>query len=247
MTKDGLIFDWSEVENHRGRKLVAFLVVCLLAIALAGLVEIRFFGGKTRSSGSASVMHFADDEIGHHWRMKAEEEGPFPGGMRLTEADDLLDFRDSSAWNEHVFVMRSLEVDDRLHRLGVLERGTRYFPDLAGNVIEDPREIGSAEMKPSPVILPYEKEALAWLPEKLPPFQGEAGEYISSNGWRFILQLRSNGSVEHCLPMSGGEAELSAIILWLEGIRFEKSDEEIRWMALRVEFINSSGNGSDPK
>lgn len=245
MAKDNLMFDWSESENHRGRYLVAFFVVCLLAVAIGSVVEIRFSVGKARIASSASVMYFADDEIGNYWRMKAEEDGPFPGGMRISGADDLVDFHDYSAWNDHEIVMRSLEIGDAAQTLGVVERGTRYFPNRSGAKNEEFPENRVDKVQLSPVISPYEKEAMEWLPEKLPAFQGETVGYASSSGWRFILQLRADGSVEHCLPMSGGEAELSAIIMWLEKIRFEKSDEEMRWMAVRVEFLNSSGNDSD--
>ncbi len=106
MTKDNLVFDWSDSENHRGRYLVAFLVVCLLSVAIGAVVEIRFSVGKARTAGSASVMYFADDEIGSYWRMKAEEDGPFPGGMRISGADNLVNFDDHMAWNEHEVVMR---------------------------------------------------------------------------------------------------------------------------------------------
>ncbi len=97
-----------------------------------------------------------------------------------------------------------------------------------------------------PVLIPYSKEALEWLPETLPPFQPPGDDTVLSSSWRFVLNLRADGSVAQCFSLSGGDdPALVAMIDWLEGLRFAASGDESRWMGLRMEFLNERGDGTD--
>lgn len=70
---------------------------------------------------------------------------------------------------------------------------------------------------------------------------------IVSAEWRFVLNLRADGTVLECLSLSGGSEEgLAAMIAWLRSLKFQESEEAERWMGLRIEFLNERKHGADP-
>jgi|GEM_PF-1232932 len=253
MTKDELIFDWRNTDSHAGRKLAALAVVVVIFLIFLSVIKLRFDTPGVGSVKSASVLLFSDDSTGSSWRQKAEEDGPFPGRLEIREPDSApslnaisgWDGRDS--WNDYEVGMRPMQsnIGESVDRIA--SKGLRFFPSRKASV-----EAIRSEARPAvsdvmfPVLIPYSKEALVWLPKTLPAFKLPGEDSVLSTSWRFVLSLRRDGSVAQCLSLSGGDdAALIAMVGWLEGLRFAKSDEESRWMGLRVEFLNERSHGTD--
>jgi hypothetical protein len=192
-----------------------------------------------------------DHEEGRIWRMKAEEEGPFPGRLEISGMDDPFEglgsgiLNKDDSWNLYKTSMRPLEVESvkSMHRISV--QGQRYLPKIfkSTEVVIDQQK---AEVVLKPLLIPYTKESEKWLPKEFPQFRMEIKEDMDSSEWRFVLNLLPNGKVKECLSLSGGnEVGLVVITEWLEGLRFQESADEERWMGLRVEILNERNHGSE--
>ncbi len=253
MNKNDLIFDWSSVEAHRGWKGAAVLIVTLVFGFSLSLVNVEFDSKEVASVKSASVLYVPDHEEGRIWRITAEEEGPFPGRLEISGMDDPFEglgsgvLNKDDSWNLYKTSMRPLEMESvsSMHRIAV--QGQKYLPRIfksTGEVIDQQK----TEVVLKPLLIPYTKESEKWLPTEFPPFRMEVKEEMDSSEWRFLLNLMPNGKVKECLSLSGGnEVGLVVITKWLEGLRFQESADEERWMGLRVEILNERGHGSDPK
>lgn len=228
----------------------------LIAVLGFGFVfsvfSVQFDFREVSSVKSASVLFFPDDEAGRIWRMKAEEEGPFPGRLEISGLVDPLNELGGSlltedSWNNYAVTMRSLQMDSTIPDHRISTQGQRVFPrnfKSAGVVKERPK----TEVELSPKLVPYTKESEAWLPTEFPPFRMEMKEEVASAEWRFVLNLRADGTVVECLSLSGGHEEgLAAMATWLKGLRFQEAEAEERWLGLRIEFLNERSHGSDPK
>lgn len=250
MIKDDLIFEWSDAPGNQRRKLLALLLVSLLFVLFGVMINVRFDSPGVGSVRTASVL-FLDGEIGREWRLKAEEEGPFPGRLEIGWDSDPLDLRivisaeGEVDWNDHTIRMRPMRSEVGKSSDLIASKGVRYFPEIE-SVSREVRDTDPLKLVRSPVLIPYSKEAQQWLPDDLPLFPLRSEEGLASASWRFVLNLREDGSVAQCLSLSGGnEASLMAMTEWLEQLRFKMSAEDSRWMGLRVEFLNQKTDGSD--
>ncbi len=250
MSREDLVFDWRDGEGGKGWKFFSWLVVGVLAVVVVGLIDVRFVTKEVEVKSSAGVMYFVDEEMKNYWRMKAEEDGPFPGGMRIGGADVFMGLKEYESWSSeenwsgYELRMRSFVDEDEGGGMRVSDRGMRYFPERRGMNVGS-GGVERVKTKKVPVISVYEKDAVGWIPDELPVYEGEVVVNGAASTWRFLLKLRADGTVEHCMPLSGGEGELEDVIRWLEGMKFKGSDEESRWMGLRVEFSNTTDDGSD--
>ena len=117
MNKNDLIFDWSEVETHRGWKGVSILIAALGVVIFLSVIHVEFDFKQVASVKSASVLYLPDHEEGRAWLMKANEEGPFPGGLEISGMDDPFEgfgrssFNEDDSWNPYEISMLPLEVD----------------------------------------------------------------------------------------------------------------------------------------
>jgi hypothetical protein len=253
MNKNDLIFDWSSVEAHRGWKGAAVLIVTLIFGFFISLVNVEFDSKEVVSVKSASVLYLPDHEEGRIWRMKAEEEGPFPGRLEISGMDDPFEelasgvLNKDDSWNLYKTSMRPLEMESvkSMHRISV--QGQRYLPKIfksTGVVIDQQK----SEVLLKPLLIPYTKESEKWLPTEYPPFRMEMKEEMDSSEWRFVLNLSADGKVKECLSLSGGdEVGLAEITEWLKGLLFQEVADQERWMGLRIEILNERSHGSDPK
>jgi len=255
MNKGNLIFDWKTPDSHPLGKIVAVVVIALVFLVFGSLFTVRFTSPEVSSTQAASVLFFPDQEMGRLWLMKAEEEGPFPGRLEIAGLRESLDLIGSdnleglAAWNEYSISLKGMSAPDVGIQDGVSTKGVRYFPSRKSNVLPpSEKSLEAADIALMPVLIPYSDEAVEWLPDQLPDFQMPLEERVASASWRFVINLRSNGSVAQCLSLSGGdEVSLKSTIDWLESLRFEKSEKESRWMGLRIEFLNKAVDGTDPK
>lgn len=253
MNKNDLIFDWSEVETHRGWKGVSILIAALGVVIFLSVIHVEFDFKQVASVKSASVLYLPDHEEGRAWLMKANEEGPFPGGLEISGMDDPFEgfgrssFNEDDSWNPYEISMHPLEVDSLQSTRRISVQGTRYLPRIFKSANEAKgQQTDGLELKP--VLIPYTKESEKWLPAELPPFHMERKAEMKTTEWRFVLNLGEDGRVMECLWLSGGDEIGSAeISTWLKGVQFQKAAEAERWMGLRVELLNERNYGADPK
>jgi len=253
MNRESLIFDWSNAETHPGWKGASVLLAALGFVLFFSVFGVRFDLKQTAPMNRASVMVFSDFDAGHIWRMRAEEEGPFPGRLEISGLDAPLavlgadSLIESDLWNSYELEMRPLHPEVAISSNRIAVQGQRVFPRSfkSAEVLTDAQPV---ELALRPILIPYTQGAEHWMPRSLPVFRANLAEKIASADWRFVLSLRADGSVHQCLSLSGGREEsLLAMIGWLEGLRFMGSEEEERWLGLRVEFLNERSHGTEPE
>lgn len=252
MTKEDLIYKWRETDGHPARQILPAIFVAIVFIFFFSVLDVRFDTPGNAALKNVSVIFFPDDEMGRAWRLKAEEEGPFPGrleisgSMAFSDSGGVGSLRGVEIWNDYSIEMRPIQSSRPIPADRIAPKGVRYFPSRESR--EESNSEKLAEVISTPVLITYDKKALEWLPEKLPPFPIKLEEGTASASWRFLLNLRANGTVAQCFSLSGGrEASLLAMVEWLKTQRFKESEEEVRWVGLRVEFINKSSDGTDPE
>lgn len=251
MNKNDLIFDWSHTEVHRGWKGFSVLIAALGFGLVFSVISVQFDHRDIASVKSASVLFLPDHEEGKIWRMKAEEEGPYPGRLEISGLYDPLDDLGASlgddSWNPYTVTMKPLEMDSAITAHRISAQGQRVFPRNFKST-EAAKEQPKAEVMLSPNLIPYTKQSEKWLPTELPVFRVEKMEEVAAEEWRFLLNLRADGTAIECLSLSGGDEEALAVITaWLKSLRFQKAPDAERWMGLRIEFLNERTHGSDSK
>lgn len=249
MNKQELVFDWDSAETHRGWKWLSVLIALSGFAFFLGLVSIRFDFKDASSVRSASVMYVSEEKMGASWIRMAEDMGPFPGGLEIEGFNAPIDLLaatsldDEAAWNPYQFQFRPFRAPAANDRISL--QGQRYFPKNLGKG-QSGKHVAGRELVLQPVLVPYTHEASKWMPAELPKFSAVMNEKVASSVWRFVLLLRPDGSVAQCLSLSGGREEsLSSLVKWLEGLRFSRSEQEERWMGLRVEFLNDMNHGAE--
>lgn len=246
MNKSDLLFDWQGAESHTGYKMIAFVFVAIVFGASFGLVNVKLDGVHSPAIRTADIFYFSDDAHGRHWRMIAEEAGPFPGRLEVPGVGLLGDFAgfsdvvpENSLNRYEVSLVPFQEETAAENSDFAVQKGRRYFP--VRSVEKPTKEVAVAAgglVKRTPILAPYDSETLGWLPDSLPVFDLDLKDELFSASWRFVLSLREDGSVAQCVALSGSDGEdADAMCDWLSRIRFQPGDEE-RWMGLRVEFVN---------
>ncbi|MEP2776344.1 MAG: hypothetical protein ABJQ29_15000 [Luteolibacter sp.] len=250
MTKDQLVFDWGGGETRLIDKIMAPVLVALFFAAFFGLVDVRVGTVFQESSDTASIIRFESTELADKWLLIAEEGGPFPGRLEIgssvpgSDASLASMAGDPFAGNSYEVSMRKIKPDFGVARVELAPKGLRTFPEISKGGEGTPREPSKTTgVDKQPVLTPYDKAALEWIPEDLPLFSPAEGTDTSGSPWRFVLSLRSDGTVNDCVSLGGGEAGLEEINRWLRGLTFATGEDE-RWLALRVVLINRRDNGS---
>lgn len=244
MIKDDLVFSWRKSESHAGYKVVGYVIVACLFTFFFVTMNVHMKPLGTPAMNGASVLHFTDDELGRLWRLRAEEEGPFPGQLVTNEDGKSLVWRDILGMGEDQnltgnaisLLQYQADADGYGDTLG--SKGQRFFPirESPDHKIETLRQAGNA--KRIPILTPYSREAMGWMPAELPEFDVAVKADPSAASWRFVLNLREDGSVVECVALSGGDdAVVKEMTGWLSRLRFKEGQGE-RWLGMRVEFIN---------
>lgn len=256
MTREKLVFDWGNSETRLIDKVVAFLLVAVFFTVFFSFVDIRVGSSFEKSSQSASVIRFESADLADKWLLIAEEGGPSPGRFEIAGSlpgvNASLDSMsgDPFADGGYEVSLKPLEADSGVSRMKLATKGSRVFPETQSHgrevtALPSDTEVQSESMQP--ILTPYEKAALEWIPESLPVFRPIEGVDTSSGSpWRFALSLRSDGTISECIALGGGEAGLAEIQEWLLGVKFGAGKDE-RWLGLRVELINRRQDGSDSR
>ncbi|MFD2257959.1 hypothetical protein ACFSSA_14855 [Luteolibacter algae] len=253
MIKDDLIFEWRHSDSHLGRKLLALALVAAVFSILVGTINVKLPPVGSESLKTASVMRFTDDALGRAWRLKAEEEGPFPGRLDFNSAASLAEWERAlrpagdSHWLDYEIETVPLPKNTEIENHRLAEKGVQVFPKRQRK-LEAAAERVHEHLR-MPVLIPFSQEALKWMPDELPEFAPPLEEGAVPASWRFTLSLRANGTVDQCFSLLGGnEPGVQEMIDWLKSLHFKrtagKADGE-RWLGLRVEFINKENHGSD--
>lgn len=244
MTRDKLVFDWGNSEKRIFDKVVACMVIVMIFTIFFGLVDIRVGSTFKESARSASIIRFESEELAKKWLLIAEEGGPFPGRFEILSSlpgvDASLDSMsvDPFADGGYEVSLRPIIVDSGVTRMELATKGVRVFPEIpSSGRVNQADSISPATGKKQPVLTPYDKAAIAWMPESLPVFNPGEETDTSGSPWRFAVGLRSDGTISDCIALGGGEAGLEEIRGWLRGVKFGAGEDE-RWLGLRVELIN---------
>lgn len=244
--KTDLIFDWVRKEKKSDSKITPLLIVTAVFTIFFGLIQVRVQPFEKPILETAEIMHFSDNDLGRAWRQRAEEDGPFPGRLEIggtvngggdSRLSSLIGFSDLSSYGS---VLRKFQTVDGNDAVELAENGRKFLPERISIPEPLPRKSpAQARILRRPILTPFDGEALRWMPDALPEFKIKAeGGFLVSGSWRFMLSLRLDGSVAHCVSLSGGdEPGLAETADWLRGIRFKSGSGE-RWLGLRVEFVN---------
>ena len=249
MTKGDLIYDWRKPEASFRDKLAAYAIVSVVFMACFGAFQVRYSAPRNDRSGSATILRFRDDELGRYWMLQAEEGGPFPGrlefgGHRASLA--AVGMGEAEDWNDYGSELRVIAEEEGYSREDLAPKGTRVFPSRVKADATPPMPTPK-RLSQKPILIPFDSEALSWLPDELPDFRKPEGAGTSSAPWRFTLNLGEDGSVREAISIGGGDdAGQAAMEDWLHGVRF-KPGEGDRWLGLRVEFVNQPENGTGPE
>ncbi|MFK7851204.1 MAG: hypothetical protein AB8D78_09525 [Akkermansiaceae bacterium] len=254
MTKNDLIYEWRHRTIHPANYLVPVVLVASIFIAIFGVVFVQFEIPSKTSVNSASVTYFLGDDTGRSWMLKAEEEGPFPGRLEIDDqsglltASGFLGARGADLWKNQSIALRDLPERNTKALNGIAPKGIRYFPSPEQNESSMLPENQIGKFDSYPVLIPFEREAVSWIPKSLPPFEAVIEEGTRTSAWRFLLHLRSNGTVAQCFSLSGGsEASLAKMTEYLTGMKFHAAAEKSRWLGLRVEFLNKEKDEPNPE
>jgi hypothetical protein len=250
MTKEDLIFDWKKSESRGRDKLLAFTVVALSFAAFAGLVELSVPTFRSPPAQGAALIRFADEGMARSWLLEAEENGPFPGRLEVSDQDwaaTILEGGRLDVWTDYRASLRPLREEEVVGRVEISPKGKRVFPTLPGE------KSGQAEVSPRgairrlPILIPYDSAAQMWMPEEIPEFTLPAGVEITPDSLRFAVNLREDGGVAEAIPMAGGaDPSLQALERWLRDVRFKEGTGE-RWFGLRVDFVNRREDDAQPE
>lgn len=251
MTKSDLIFDWQKTEGSFRDKIIPFMIVTVIFTVLLGVLEVHVVSPANGRSASASILRFGDDKLGRSWRLLAEEDGPFPGRLKLDSngiSEDAGGSDGAFAWNDYRSELRSIADEGSFEHEKIAPKGVRVFPTRdrpAGTEVAAPPK--PAHIVRIPVLIPYDSSALAWMPDEFPFFAMPEGAEKAPATWRFAVNLREDGTVRESISLAGGDdAGQVAMEGWLHGVRFKQGSGD-RWLGLRVEFLNRPDNGTDSK
>lgn len=251
MTKGDLIFDWKNPESSKRDKLLALFIVSIIFTVFSGVVELRLPDFRNSPAQAAELIRFADGEMGRSWLLEAEENGPFPGRLQVEDqggAAMILEGASLDAWTDYQFSLRPLPEEAAVGRVEITPKGKRVFPTIPYRA-DDPESDVSlrGEMRRIPILLPYDRFALEWMPEETPDFALPSGSEIVPDSMRFAVSLREDGGVAEVIPMAGGtDPAQEAIERWLRGVRFREGTGE-RWFGLRVDFVNRRADVTRPE
>ncbi len=245
MIKDELIFKWTNSDSHPGYKILALIVVALLYAFFLGAISVKSGSPRRETRQNASVIHFPSGELGRYWRLKAEEEGPFPGRLMVSgeeKTSNLAGLNESGQkgdWTYYEVKLTPVQMNVGTSSEELSEKGRKYLPDRTPDANQLNPELDEPIISESiPILIPYDVRSKGWMPESLPEYESKLNENAVPATWRFILSLRPDGSVDQCLSLNGeGEPGLDAMLDWLKQVRFQNGAGE-RWLGLRVEFVN---------
>lgn len=252
MTKGDLIFDWKRSESRGRDRLFAFVVVALSLLAFAGVVDVSLPAFRNAPAEAAELIRFADKGMARSWLLEAEENGPFPGRLHVdggVEPANIFDGRSLDAWSDYRQILRPLSEDATVGRGQITPKGKRVFPAIPAVLRNEVADVSPpGEMRRMPILNPFDRAALEWMPDDLPDITLPAGAEIASDSLRFAISLREDGSVAEAIPLGGGDDDSAQRALegWLRGLRFKKGEGE-RWFGLRVEFVNRRENDAQPE
>lgn len=251
MTKEDLIFDWKKSESRSRDKLLALMIVILLFTLFSGSLDLRLPAFRNTPAQGAGLIRFTDEAMAKSWLLEAEENGPFPGRLELDGGEGAATFLDGArldSWTDYRVEMRPFPEMEEVTRAEITPKGKRVFPTIREASSDPVPDVSvPGEMRRIPILIPYDRAALEWMPGESPDFVLPAGAEVAPDSLRFTLSLREDGSVAEVIPLAGvADPAQEAMGRWFRGVRF-KEGTGARWFGLRVDFVNRREDVAEPE
>lgn len=252
MKSHPLIFDWIKGEASRKDKLFSVIIVASLFALLMGGIDLNLPTPRTEPMAEGTLIRLVDRELATSLAREAEENGPFPGRLKPEGENPEMMFAPDGGgqgwWTDYQVKLRPMRDDSTVTRVNITPKGKREFPEIAASDARISNDTPKAAPSPSePVLVPYDAAALEWLPDELPGLKLSVGAERATDALRFLVNLREDGSVAELIALAGAEDRTrDALENWLRGIRFKKGEGE-RWFGVRVDFVNSKHDGTEPE
>lgn len=247
---DGLLFDWKVRRTPGHRMFGIFLVALAVFVFPLMSVHIQMGGPLIHESQPASMMVLLPGNDPMLWHEAARKLGPSPSRFEPADwrpsrvlLDDVLAGAIARSIPEHEPRFQDLPEDPPPPAVPLLAKGARHLPPVAAPRFD---RMEAVEARPRPVLYPLSVDA-GELPEEGPVFEVEVTPEMSSQPWRFLLQIAPDGAVLHAVALIGhntpGRAELTD---WLQAHQFPPHDHaDGRWVAVAVTFQNLPADGID--
>ncbi len=251
MNKEDLLFDWSETDGQKRRKTLAAILLGMGLLALWGIISVNVPMREAETKRGAAAILLKERSPGTLLRLRAAEEGPFPGrskGLDDSFSERSLAISKVGRWTDYLPELTEIPEVNLLY--GVDVEADLQAPAFAYPIrlqkeqldTEDSRDISMplAETQLSKLRLrAFSSESEAWLPTEVDQLQLPAKVNVSE--WRYLASLDETGKVIELVRLDNG-AELGASEFeeWLQRQRFQKrgeADDQERWLGIGVQII----------
>lgn len=245
------IFPWRPLGESPLPKWSATLLAAGAFVFLVASIRIRVTAPTPWAARKATLIHVAEDAAGRALTQQAREGGPFPSRFDPADWDGRAalenEVMQAARWSPPPYVptLRDLPKDST-PRTTLAAKGSPVLPKRATHKTAPPV---SPDLHLSPVLYPLSGIAPAAMPGGLPPFTGAVDEKVTAEPWRFLLRLNSDGQVQDCVSLAGGDdAGPAPLQDWLRGVIFQADPAKpSRWISVGVGFTNQSAHGPDAR
>ncbi|MGD7653234.1 MAG: hypothetical protein ACQCXQ_08475 [Verrucomicrobiales bacterium] len=253
LNPDDWVFSWRGNRDGAKRLWLAILITTGVFGLMLNSLRIRLADPVRWEIHTATVMHVGEsDPVGRSLYYQALEGGPFPSRFDPAEWSEAVGgMTGGDLWGlpDYDPELRELPEGEAVPRVSLAPKGEATLPKrrVRGGAVD-----GGGGMSLVPMIYPYAGLSLGELPEELPAFEGEVDALLTSEPWRFLVQLGEAGQVLECVSMAGGDewvgGKAKLIVEWIRGIEFPaKVGGGGRWVAVAVGFVNRNDDGTDAR
>lgn len=238
----GLTFSWRSPEVSGWNTCAAVVLVSLLATAFLGIVRVRITPPPRIIERHAGIVMVPAGGDAQSWAISIDEQGPFPARFEVASDPSLRNMEREWLGSQlkrivHRPSLRDLPADSSPPPVSVSLRGQRVFPS-------DPPVVATgspaAPLPLRPLIRPLSNLPESVWPSEFPAFDQAVPVAVSSDTWRFMLQLGGGGRVVGWQPIEPADDEASASALrgigdWLGRLKFGSAAKP-GWIGVEVSF-----------
>ncbi len=242
------VFSWQPLQESPFQKSWPLLLVATGFAFFLTSLHIRVAPPTPWAALKASVIHVTDDAEGRALTLRAREGGPFPSRFEPSQWDGRSALEEivteTTRWTPSPYVpsLKNLPDADRIIRLPLAACGLSVLPAPLRRTGGPPSPV---KLTRTPVLAPLSGISAAALPREFPPFDGAIDSSMTSENWRFLLNLDAAGNVRDCVFLTAGhEGSPSPLEMWLRRVPFLPAPEKAsRWIAVGIDFTNQPTDG----